>query len=389
MNFSPIATTPELQSFDDEVCAFVETLLARTDPDGALREVHAFNEPMHLALGERGWLFPTYPPDKGGAGLDPIRARLLQVRLAEYQAVSGPLGTTRLAWSGIERHVDEPLRSELLAGITSGRTRFCLGYTEPDGGSDVASAKVRAVRDGDEWVVNGSKMFTSWIQWCHYVFLVTRTDPGAPKHAGLTMFLVPVDAHGVEYQRVETLSGELTSISFYDDVRVPDRLRIGPVDEGWAVLMGPLSEEHGTARSGRGLEDLSIGRSFLRALEHALAEAAAFVGREADDVTRFRLGQVATDLEAGIVAPGAMGRILGSDVVIRGAAELCDLVGARGVIPRGEEGCIGDGWIELTHRYAQGTATYAGTVEVFRTIVARHGLGLPQLDLPGRRAFLR
>ena len=147
------------------------------------------------------------------------------------------------------------------------------------------------------------------------------------------MFLVPVDSPGVEYQRVETLSGELTNISFYDDVRVPDRYRIGPVNDGWAVLNGPLAEEHGTARAGNGLENLSLGRAFLPALQHALADAAAWVGPDADEVTRLRLGAVATDIEAAMGAPGATGRILGSDVVV-GAPPSCATSSAYGASSR-------------------------------------------------------
>ena len=137
-----------------------------------------------------------------------------------------------------------------------------LGFSEPEAGSDVANAQTRAVRDGDEWVINGSKMFTTNAHIADYVFLLTRTNPDVPKHKGLTMFLVPLDRDGVEVQAVYTLSGERTNITFYNDVRVPDSARIGDVDGGWRVLTASLMDEQASsfgpriaasARRGRGV----------------------------------------------------------------------------------------------------------------------------------------
>src|SRR5262245_55434568 len=128
VNFAPIAASPELRAFDDEVCTFLETTLAATDPQGTLRDVHASNEAMYFALAERGWLSPTLPKEHGGAALDPLSNRILEFRLREYAATAGPLGTTRLVWWGVEPHLDDALRDELRRGVTSGHVRFCLGY---------------------------------------------------------------------------------------------------------------------------------------------------------------------------------------------------------------------------------------------------------------------
>ena len=138
------------------------------------------------------------------------------------------------------------LRDEVLPRVLSGEIRLCLGYTEPEGGSDIATCKTRAVRDGDGWVINGSKMFTSNAHNAHYVFLITNTDPAAPKHKSLTMFLVPLDLPGVEIQGIRTVDGDRTNITYYSDVRIDDRYRVGEVNGGWAVLRGALDAEHGT-----------------------------------------------------------------------------------------------------------------------------------------------
>ena len=120
-----------------------------------------------------------------------------------------------------------------------------LGYSEPDSGSDVASIKTRAIRDGDEWVINGQKMFTTLAHEANYVFLLARTNPDVPKHKGLTMFLVPLDSPGIEIQPVHTVGGERTNATFYNDVRVSDHFRIGEVDGGWDVMTVALTFERG------------------------------------------------------------------------------------------------------------------------------------------------
>jgi 3-oxocholest-4-en-26-oyl-CoA dehydrogenase alpha subunit len=298
----------------------------------------------------------------------------------------------------VDLFAEPELRSELKPRVAAGTARFCLGYTEPDGGSDIAAAKVRAVRDGDGWMLNGSKMFTTGAQSCQYTFLIARTDPDLPKHEGLTMFLVPLDTPGIEIQAVRAFSGERTNIVYYGDARISDRFRLGGVNEGWSVLRGPLDAEHSVGAASDSLADLSVGRSFLRPLESALDAAIAWARepsrpdgtRPADHPTKLeRLGRVATELEAGICTPGPMGRVKGSLALVDGAAELLDLTGPEGILQHGASGAVGDGAIEYAHRFAQGTATYGGTVEVFRNLIAQHVLGLPRASYPGGRTFLR
>ena len=147
----------------------------------------------------------------------------------------------------------------MLPGVFSGHVRLCLGYTEPEGGSDIATCKTRAVRDGDDWVINGSKMFTTGAHNCQYVFLITNTDPDAPKHKSLTMFLVPLNSPGIEIQGIRTVDGDRTNIVYYSDVRVDDKYRLGEVNGGWTVLREPLNAEHGAvAAAPDGLQDTSI-----------------------------------------------------------------------------------------------------------------------------------
>ncbi len=131
--------------------------------------------------------------------------------------------------------------------IRRGELLVCLGFTEPEAGSDVAAATTRAVRDGDEWLLTGSKMFTTLAHVSDFVFLLARTDPEVPKHEGLTVFLVPLDAPGVEIRPVATLGGERTNATFYDAVRVRDADRVGEVDGGWSVMALALDVERAGA----------------------------------------------------------------------------------------------------------------------------------------------
>jgi alkylation response protein AidB-like acyl-CoA dehydrogenase len=357
-----------------------------------------FSEQVHLALGQRGWIMPDWPKERGGAGLDPVRQRILDLAMIRSRMPYVTIGTTRLVVTAVEGYADASIRDDLLRGAAGGTVRFCLGYTEPDGGSDIAAARVRAVRDGDEWVVNGAKMFTTGAQNCQYVFLITRTDPELPKHMGLTMFLLPLDAPGVDIQAIRTYGGERTNAVYFGDVRVNDRYRVGGVNDGWTTLRGPLNAEHG-AHGGddtaRKLADVSMGRGFSFELARALEAAAAWAvtpgpdgTRPADDpYVRYRLGQIEVDLQASLVTPGLMGRVKSSEVLISGAAALMDLVGPDAVLAEGTPAAPGGGALDYAHRFAQGTATYGGTVEVFRTMIAQHVLGLPRPNYPGSKVL--
>ena len=283
----------------------------------------------------------------------------------------------------------DDVKAEVLPAAARGEVRMCLGYTEPDTGSDLANVRTRAVRDGDEWVINGQKMFTTGAHNCQYTFLVTRTNPDVPKHKGITMFLVPLDTPGVEIAPVHTLSGERTNMVYYDDVRVADRYRLGAVDDGWRVVTGPLNAEHGMDESGPTPLEESAGENrlymgvyfeaFERLEEWARAAGDGAGARPADDPpVRRRLARIAANVELARMTPGPMGRIVGVELFIQDAVEMLDLVGPLGLLPPGEEGAVAGGWFEYAHRFAQGTAIYGGTTDVHRNIIAEHFLGMPR-----------
>ncbi len=247
-----------LMTLDDDTLAFWQTVRTFFDEHMTEKELEhewttgdGFAAGVHRAMGEQGWIFPTWPREKGGAGLDALRARIISLEFnLHHVPITAGFSTTGLVTPALDRWLEGDLRDELVLGAARGEIVFCLGYTEPDGGSDLAAVRTRATRDGDEWVISGQKMFTTGAQFCDYSFLLARSDPSALKHKGLTMFIVPLDRPGVEVQAVHTLGGERTNMVFFDDVRIADRYRVGPESQGWMVLHGPLNREHAMGEDG-------------------------------------------------------------------------------------------------------------------------------------------
>jgi 3-oxocholest-4-en-26-oyl-CoA dehydrogenase alpha subunit len=396
VDFSPVQLDAGQRDFLAEVRSFIAEHVTAKVHEVERRTGNGFDEGLHLALGAKGWIMPEWPIERGGADLDRVRARILELEMRRNEVPAISLGTTRLVAKAVEQYGHPDIAPELLRKVAVGRCRFCLGYTEPDGGSDIAAAKTRAIRDGEEWVINGSKIFTTGAQNCQYTFLITRTDPDLPKHRGLTMFLVPLASPGVEIQGIWAFSGERTNIVYYSDVRVPDQYRLGEVNNGWAVLRGPLDEEHSIGRGAAALDDVSIGVNYARVLGRAIVGAVNWAcnatradgSRPIEDrVVRYRLGAAAMHMEAGFATPGPMGRVKGSEALVEGAAQLMDLIGAESLLCEGSPGSEFTGAVEYAHRFAQGTATYGGTVEVFRQIIAQHVLGLPRPTYPGSKVL--
>jgi alkylation response protein AidB-like acyl-CoA dehydrogenase len=391
VDLSAVVLTEAQQAFADELRA----LLDQYAPDGRLaarrEQADGFDEDLYLALGRKGWLWPRWRREDGGADLDEVCVRILETELLRREApVNG--GAARLVWPALEAFADPGLAAELKPLVASGQARFTLGYTEPEGGSDIAAARTLAVRDGDDWVINGRKFFSTSAQHANYTFLLTRTDPDLPKHQGLTMFLVPLDSPGVERQALPTI-GSVDNTIYYRDVRVPDRYRIGGVNSGWTVLRGPLDAEHHENGQASKLADVSGGIHHLRYVSQAVEAAVRWARRApdaagdpvlADPAFLAGIGRLLVHAEAGAVTPGPMGRVKGSDVAVLGCEQLIDLVGPAAELPYGTDGAVSDGIISFAHRQAQLTALGGGAVEVFRTMIAQRDLGLPRPERPDR-----
>jgi alkylation response protein AidB-like acyl-CoA dehydrogenase len=364
-------------------------LLAEELTPERMKEVHSTGTfhhwGFHHALAARGWLAPGWPVEYGGRGLDPLDVVAFQEELAEAGAPMYGAGTTMMIAGVIREIGTEEQKADILPKALGGEILIVLGFTEPESGSDVAAAATRAVPDGDEWIINGQKMFTTNAHVADYVFLLTRTDPNIPKHRGLTTFLVPLDQPGVTIQPVMTMSGERTNVTFYDDVRVDDSMRIGEVNGGWDAMGVALTLE----RTGVGGGD---HRRLIAAAERWAASASTPAGGVLidDDLVGARLARAATEARVARLlglrsvwvyangalpgVEGSMAKLFSSEALVRMADDLATL--APDGLRADDPGHGGE--LDRAIRHAQATTIYGGTSEVQRTIVAQRGLGLPR-----------
>jgi alkylation response protein AidB-like acyl-CoA dehydrogenase len=374
MDFSRVELSDDDRAFRDELRAVLreivtDEVIARDRETG-----ENFDEGVHLALGKRGYLATDFKPETEG-GFTRVRKRIWDLEIGRAHTPWFHWGTTAMVARAVNQFGCDELKDEVLERTLSGEYRLCLGYTEPEGGSDVATCKTRAVRDGDDWIINGSKMFTSNAHNASYVFLVTNTDPDAPKHQSLTMFLVPLDRPGVEIQALRTIDGDRTNITYYSDVRIEDRYRIGEVNGGWTVLREALNDEHGTVeRLDDGLQKVAVMSEHVLLLAEAVDKVAALTAD--DESVKYRLGRGIARMEAAMSTPDMFGRVANAQTMRDVAPDLMDILGTASSLPVDANGAVGDGGAEYVFRLAGPTGIYGGTLEVFRNMIAQQALGL-------------
>jgi alkylation response protein AidB-like acyl-CoA dehydrogenase len=340
---------------------------------------------LHRALARRGWLAAAWPKEAGGQGRTPFEAAVIEEELI---ATGMPrVRTTMVIANGIRLLGTPEQQATILPRVLAGEILLCLGWTEPDAGSDVASVRTTARRDGDGWIITGQKMFTTLAHESAYVFLLTRTNPDVPKHQGLTTFLVPLDPTSIELRRIDTLGSERTNVLYLDDLRVGDETRIGEVDGGWTVMATMLGLEHGATWA----PDLRRMLDKVVALLHA-PEAGDLDASLDDPLVRHRLARAATLTEVSSLladrvrwlnARGAsshveacMSKLFSSEAMVEVAQDLLDLLGPEALLSAGEPGAPLGGEPERWYRQSVVRTIYAGTSEIQRGIIAERGLGL-------------
>jgi alkylation response protein AidB-like acyl-CoA dehydrogenase len=371
--------SPTAEALRAEVRAFAAehvtpAILERARSTGTLHDWG-----LHRALAERGWLAAGLPVTAGGQERDPVELAMFFSELEKAHAPIDGLATTMIVAGVLQQIGTEFQRDTVIPKLLSGEAICCLGYSEPDSGSDVAAATTRATRDGDDWVIDGQKVFTSLAHEASWVILLTRTNPHVPKHRGLTMFLVPMDTPGVEVAPIWTMGPERTNSTYYHEVRIPDRWRLGEVDGGWQVMLVALAYERGVMG----------GTSKGFALWDAAVDCARELGRLDDPTVRETLSRLAIDNEvcelltmrtAWVASSGALPGVEGSitklfasEAYQRAAERLGDLAGPLGVWQRGPAARL-----EEARRHAPVMTIYGGTSEIQRNGIAERRLGLPR-----------
>ncbi len=345
---------------------------------------------LHKVMADAGWISAGWPSEFGGQG----RSALEMNSLTEEMYLSGApvdgLGVASLVAHTLLIDGTDWQKRTIIPEILSGQALCSLGYSEPDAGSDVAACATKAVRDGDEWTINGQKMFTTMAHEARYVFLLTRTNTAVAKHKGLTMFVVPLDQDGVSITPVHTMGGERTNITYYDDVKVDDRYRVGEVDGGWNVMMTALVFERNSSWYGEIVRLLDHGLGWARStasptgglmiddplVRERLARIA--IGNEVSNLLGWRAAWMAAEGTLPGVE-GTMAKLFTTEHYQFAGNELIDALGIDGVTRHGDPTAIAaDGWIEAIYRHCQVTTIYGGTSEVCRGVIAERGLQLPR-----------
>jgi alkylation response protein AidB-like acyl-CoA dehydrogenase len=370
----------------------VRDFMGKTITQEMLDETHGSGT-MHdwgfyQALAEQGWIGLSWPKEFGGQGRTPLEAAIFFEEANRALAPLYGMNTSMVAARAVLAFAKDELAEKIVTQVLKGEIVICLGYSEPDSGSDVANARTTAVRDGDSWIVNGQKVFTSSAEVASYVMLLTRTDTEVAKHQGLTVFLVPMDTPGIEIAPIMTL-GERTNMTFYRDVLVPDAMRIGEVNGGWEVMTRSLSFERG----GHGFQG-----HLIRLLDDVMESIDQLRTNQGIDIRDDRchelLGRFATAIEVArlldyrtallsstehqVAIEGSMAKLFGSETFTKACSDFMDLLGPFGLLQEGEAGSLVNGAVEYAHRFATPTTVYGGVSEVQKSIIAEGGLGLPR-----------
>ncbi len=341
-------------------------------------------------MGVDGWLGVGWPREYGGQGKTAIEQQIF-FEEARFSGAPIPFVTLNTVGPAVMSHGSEEQKQKYLPGILAGEVHFAIGYSEPDAGTDLASLKTSAVRDGDHYVVNGTKIWTSGAGDADYVWLAVRTDPDAPKHKGITILIVDTSDPGFSYSPIEVLNGGCTYMSYYENVRVAVENVVGLENGGWTLITTQLNHERialGAFSSyGQRMVERTIdwarstegpdGRPLAEEpwVQANLAEAFALV--EAMKLMNWRM---ASDLEAGRLDPAGASavKVYGTECLIDVHRLLIEVVGPAALLQKGSPGAELAGELEQEYRACTINTFGGGVNEVQREIVAMLGLGLPR-----------
>ena len=339
-------------------------------------------------MGQDGWLGIGWPTEFGGQGRS-VADQTIFVEESHWAGVPLPLLTLNSVGPTLMALGTDEQKHRILPRILQGDMHFAIGYTEPNAGTDLASLQTRAVRDGDEYVVNGQKLFTSAIEHADYVWLAVRTDPAAKKHKGLSVLLVPTDTPGFSWTPLRTMAGEYTSATFYEDLRVPAENLVGEENEGWKLITNQLNHERvaicpasGILRSIHDVREWAIAATLpdgRRVIDDQWVQTTLARTHARAEVLRLMNWKVAWASTVGLnPADASATKVFGTELSLEIYRALMEIVGPRAYLEDGSTGAELAGKLERNYR-AQTIFTFGGgTNEVQRDIIAMVGLGMPR-----------
>ncbi len=390
-----LTLSPSEESFRDEVATWLRENNPGPEPEGSLDEVMKFRGEWQRRLHAAGWAGISWPQEFGGRGATMIEQAIFTGEAAAQEAPS-PANVLGLAMGGpvVIAHGTDAQKARYLEPILTGEEIWCQGFSEPESGSDLASLKTRAVKDGDEWVVTGQKVWTTFAQYAKWCMLVARTDPDAPKHQGLTYFLMDMEQEGVEAKPLVQITGEGEfNEVFINEARIPDENIIGKVGEGWTVAITTLMNERaGLAFGAIAQIHNSLGR--LAALAQEVREEGGSTAAE-DAYFRQRIAQLFIEaetmrlnayrgltktMESGIPGPeGSLGKWQWADINQDLTELALEIEGAWAPLGRGSEGAVANGAWQYNFLRSRANSIEGGTTDILKNIIAERVLGLPRM----------
>jgi alkylation response protein AidB-like acyl-CoA dehydrogenase len=378
-----LALTAEQQELKDEVRSYFVDLVHEVEGSGDQETTYTR---YIRRMGEDGWLGLGWPVEYGGQARGPID-QMIFVEESHWAGVPLPLLTLNSVGPTLMALGTDEQKTRILPGILRGEVHFAIGYTEPSAGTDLASLKTRAIRDGDEYVINGEKLYT--IAQADYVWLATRTDPDVAKHKGLSVFIVPTDAEGFHWTPLSLIVGDITSSTFYEDVRVPAENLVGGENQGWKLITNQLNHERVALCPASGLLR-SIDEVRTWAQTEKLADGRRVIDQEwvrlhlarlhaKVEVLKLLNWKVAWAADKGLnPADASATKVYGTELSLETYRLLIEVVGQAGYLPEGSPGAVLKGRLERNAR-SQTIFTFGGgTNEVQRDIIAMVGLGMPR-----------
>lgn len=340
-------------------------------------------------LGEDGYISMSWPKELGGNEASAIDQYIFTEEIIRT-GFPYPFLTTEACGPVMAQHASELVRETVVKGILRGEVVVAIGYSEPGAGTDLAALQTKAVRDGDEWVINGQKIWTSLAEYSDYVWLAARTDADAPKHKGITMFVVPTDAVGFSMSPIWTLGSVRTNATFYENIRLKDEWRVGEVNQGWKLITGQLNRERLSLVTHGQAEELYLRVArWAATTQTANGEAIIDRGWVRSNLAKVRVGLEALKLvcwkqawamDKGTLqmADASVAKVYGTEFFLENYRLLMEIVGQASTLRRDEHSDALMGALE--HRYRTGSIlTFGGgTNEVQREIIAGAGLWMPR-----------
>jgi alkylation response protein AidB-like acyl-CoA dehydrogenase len=386
-----IGYTEEHQALRNRLREYYANLLT-PEVEAQLADSHGIGPNMRRVvkqMAEDGWLGIGWPTEYGGQGLGAIEQYIF---FDESMRAGAPVPMLTINTVGptIMDYGTKEQKDFFLPKILAGDIHFCIGYTEPESGTDLASLQTRAVRDGDEYVINGQKIYTSLAGGADYIWLATRTDPEVAKHKGISMFIVPMDTPGIKVVPMHLLGDHNINYTFYEDVRVPAANLVGGENQGWSLITNQLNHERVTLCSSgiieRALDDvrswaqntkLADGRRVIDQEWVQVHLARVYARLEFLKLINWKVAWTATQGHLD-VADASTTKVFGTEFYMEAFKLMLEVVGQAGYLTRDSPDAVLAGRLEMYARSLVILTFGGGTNEIQRDLIAIFGLGLPR-----------